>query len=203
MGGPAKSQLVHEVDALGGEMGKMADRTYVQKRVLNMSKVHPRVACRSCALHTLRPQLLAGQHRQALQAAADPDTHRLAVQGPAVWALRAQTDKLEYARLMRGVLEATPNLALREGMAVDVELGPNDEVWGALRRALPARSLRCKGAQPLGPFSRTRACSSEAGLCSAPDVLCCGEQCAAAAPGCRQATRCLACRSRASRRSSA
>ena len=27
VGGPAKSQLVHEVDALGGEIGKMADRT--------------------------------------------------------------------------------------------------------------------------------------------------------------------------------
>lgn len=26
VGGPAKSQLVHEVDALGGEIGKMADR---------------------------------------------------------------------------------------------------------------------------------------------------------------------------------
>ena len=39
VGGPAKSQLVHEVDALGGEMGKMADRCYVQKRVLNLSKV--------------------------------------------------------------------------------------------------------------------------------------------------------------------
>lgn len=40
VGGPAKSQLVHEVDAMGGEIGKMADRTYVQKRVLNRSKVH-------------------------------------------------------------------------------------------------------------------------------------------------------------------
>lgn len=39
IGGPAKSQLVHEVDALGGEMGKMADRCYLQKRVLNRSKV--------------------------------------------------------------------------------------------------------------------------------------------------------------------
>ena len=39
VGGPAKSQLVHEVDALGGEMGKMADRCYLQKRVLNRSKV--------------------------------------------------------------------------------------------------------------------------------------------------------------------
>ena len=39
VGGPAKSQLVHEVDALGGIIGKMADRCYLQKRVLNRSKV--------------------------------------------------------------------------------------------------------------------------------------------------------------------
>lgn len=30
---------MHEVDALGGEIGRMADRTYLQKRVLNRSKV--------------------------------------------------------------------------------------------------------------------------------------------------------------------
>ena len=39
VGGPAKSQLVHEVDALGGWIGKMADKCYLQKRVLNKSKV--------------------------------------------------------------------------------------------------------------------------------------------------------------------
>ena len=44
VGGPAKSQLVHEVDAMGGEMGKMADRCYLQKRVLNASKVPPTTA---------------------------------------------------------------------------------------------------------------------------------------------------------------
>ena len=44
VGGPAKSQLVHEVDALGGEIGRMADRCYLQKRVLNRSKVG-RVCC--------------------------------------------------------------------------------------------------------------------------------------------------------------
>jgi tRNA uridine 5-carboxymethylaminomethyl modification enzyme len=49
-------------------------------------------------------------------------------QGPAVWALRAQTDKLEYAREMRRLLERTPNLDIREGMATDIEFGPNDEV---------------------------------------------------------------------------
>ncbi|KAI7843457.1 hypothetical protein COHA_002934 [Chlorella ohadii] len=88
VGGPAKSQLVHEVDALGGEIGKMADRCYLQKRVLNASK------------------------------------------GPAVWALRAQTDKLEYAASMRRVLEETPNLYIREGMVTSVEVDANDEVCG-------------------------------------------------------------------------
>ena len=52
------------------------------------------------------------------------------VQGPAVWALRAQTDKLEYATEMRRVLEATPNLHIREGMATSVMLSQNDEAVG-------------------------------------------------------------------------
>ncbi|MBD2302622.1 tRNA uridine-5-carboxymethylaminomethyl(34) synthesis enzyme MnmG [Nostoc sp. FACHB-190] len=88
VGGPAKSQLTHEVDALGGEIGKMADRTYLQKRVLNSSR------------------------------------------GPAVWALRAQTDKREYAAVMKAIVENQENLTIREGMATDLVLGANDEVVG-------------------------------------------------------------------------
>jgi tRNA uridine 5-carboxymethylaminomethyl modification enzyme len=88
VGAPAKSQLVHEVDALGGEIGKMADRTYLQKRVLNSSR------------------------------------------GPAVWALRAQTDKREYAAVMKRIVENEPNLSVREGMVTDLVLGKNDEVIG-------------------------------------------------------------------------
>ncbi|MEB3168986.1 MAG: FAD-dependent oxidoreductase, partial [Synechococcaceae cyanobacterium] len=38
VGGPAKSQLVHEVDALGGVIGRLADATALQKRVLNVSR---------------------------------------------------------------------------------------------------------------------------------------------------------------------
>lgn len=88
VGGPAKSQLTHEVDALGGEIGRMADCTYLQKRVLNSSR------------------------------------------GPAVWALRAQTDKREYAKVMRKIVENQENLLIREGMATDLVLGKNDEVLG-------------------------------------------------------------------------
>lgn len=53
-----------------------------------------------------------------------------------MWALRAQTDKLEYAREMRRLLERTPNLDIREGMAVDIELGPNDEACAYLHLRL-------------------------------------------------------------------
>lgn len=50
-------------------------------------------------------------------------THAVPAQGPAVWALRAQTDKLEYARVMRKVLEETPNLSIRE-------VGGRSYFWG-------------------------------------------------------------------------
>lgn len=88
VGGPAKSQLTHEVDALGGEIGKVADRTYLQKRILNSSR------------------------------------------GPAVWALRAQTDKREYAAIMKNIVENQENLVIREGMATDLILGKNQEIIG-------------------------------------------------------------------------
>lgn len=88
VGGPAKSQLTHEVDALGGEIGKVSDRTYLQKRVLNASR------------------------------------------GPAVWALRAQTDKREYAVVMKQIVENQEHLSIREGMVTDLVLGKNDQVIG-------------------------------------------------------------------------
>ena len=88
VGGPAKSQLTHEIDALGGEIGKVSDRTYLQKRVLNASR------------------------------------------GPAVWALRAQTDKREYAAVMKQIVENQENLSIREGMVTDLILGKNEQIIG-------------------------------------------------------------------------
>ena len=38
IGGPAKSHLVKELDALGGEMGRNIDKTFIQIRVLNTRK---------------------------------------------------------------------------------------------------------------------------------------------------------------------
>jgi tRNA uridine 5-carboxymethylaminomethyl modification enzyme len=72
VGGPAKGHLVCEIDALGGEMARNADRTSIQIRMLNTGK------------------------------------------GPAVQALRVQSDKHAYNAVMRRVLERQPHLALLE-----------------------------------------------------------------------------------------
>ncbi|PWA50792.1 glucose-inhibited division family A protein [Artemisia annua] len=50
--------------------------------------------------------------------------------GPAVRALRAQTDKREYAIEMKKIVESTPNLSIREAMVTDLLLGTNDDVKG-------------------------------------------------------------------------
>lgn len=100
VGGPAKSQLVHEVDALGGVIGRLADASAIQKRVLNASR------------------------------------------GPAVWALRAQTDKRDYARRMLQLLQHTPNLSLREAMVTGLEIDgkPEDRNKGAQAKIIGIRT---------------------------------------------------------------
>jgi len=75
IGGPAKSQLVKEIDALGGLMGLAADATFIQMKTLNSSK------------------------------------------GPAVRALRAQSDKHAYSAWVRQYLETIPNLTIYQSSA--------------------------------------------------------------------------------------
>ena len=106
VGGPGKSHLVKELDALGGEMGIAADATTIQMRMLNSSK------------------------------------------GPAVYALRAQSDKGAYHRYMKKVIENTDNLDLKQMMVVDIleEDGHVNGIISELGEAYTAKAvILCTG----------------------------------------------------------
>jgi tRNA uridine 5-carboxymethylaminomethyl modification enzyme len=87
IGGVAKGIVVREIDALGGEMGKAADATSLQFKLLNTSN------------------------------------------GPAVQALRVQSDKVAYSRYMQRVVENQERLTIIEG-AVSILLTEKKEVKG-------------------------------------------------------------------------
>ncbi len=89
IGGPAKSTLVREIDALGGVMGEVADATYIQMKILNSSK------------------------------------------GPAVRALRAQSDKKEYMHYMRNIIESTDNIWLKQATVTEL-IAEGDVIKGVV-----------------------------------------------------------------------
>ena len=59
IGGSSKGHLVREVDALGGEMGKVIDRTFIQSKMLNQSK--------GPAVHSLRAQADKAEYSRAMR----------------------------------------------------------------------------------------------------------------------------------------
>ena len=75
IGGSSKGHLVRELDALGGEMGKVIDRTFIQSKMLNSSK--------GPAVHSLRAQADKANYsrtmRQVLQKQENLDIRQMEV----------------------------------------------------------------------------------------------------------------------------
>ena len=67
IGGSSKGHLVREIDALGGEMGKNIDRTYIQSKMLNVSK--------GPAVHSLRAQADKADYSRSMRQVLEDQDH--------------------------------------------------------------------------------------------------------------------------------
>lgn len=73
IGGSSKGHLVREIDALGGEMGKNIDKTFIQSKMLNMSK--------GPAVHSLRAQADKKEYSQAMRKVLENTENLIIKQG--------------------------------------------------------------------------------------------------------------------------
>lgn len=73
IGGPAKGHVVREIDALGGEMGRNIDKTYIQLRTLNTGK--------GPAVHALRAQADKVLYQRAMKETIEKTSNLTMVQG--------------------------------------------------------------------------------------------------------------------------
>ena len=67
IGGSSKGHLVRELDALGGEMGKNIDKTFIQSKMLNLSK--------GPAVHSLRAQADKADYTRAMRTVLENQEH--------------------------------------------------------------------------------------------------------------------------------
>ncbi|MBS6396474.1 MAG: tRNA uridine-5-carboxymethylaminomethyl(34) synthesis enzyme MnmG [Clostridiales bacterium] len=72
IGGSSKGHLVRELDALGGEMGKVIDQTFIQSKMLNVSK--------GPAVHSLRAQADKAEYSRAMRKVLENTDHLQIVQ---------------------------------------------------------------------------------------------------------------------------
>ena len=73
VGGSSKGHLVREVDALGGEMGNNIDKTFIQSKMLNVSK--------GPAVHSLRAQADKAEYTRAMRKVLENQDHLTIKQG--------------------------------------------------------------------------------------------------------------------------
>lgn len=85
IGGTAKGHLVREIDALGGEMGKAADKTFLQSRMLNRGK--------GPAVHSLRVQTDRQQYHVLMKKTLEAQENLDVIQAE-ITDLRAENGKI-------------------------------------------------------------------------------------------------------------
>lgn len=95
IGGSSKGHLVREIDALGGEMGKVIDKTFIQSKMLNRSK--------GPAVHSLRAQADKAEYSRAMRRILE-NTENLWIVQAEVAEILADNQKVTGVRLCSGAI---------------------------------------------------------------------------------------------------
>ncbi len=99
IGGTSKGHLVRELDALGGEMGKNIDRTFIQSKMLNVSK--------GPAVHSLRAQADKADYSRAMRKVLENQDHLTIKQGEVceiLWESVSGKKKVKGVRIFTGMV---------------------------------------------------------------------------------------------------
>ena len=110
VGGSSKGHLVRELDALGGEMGKNIDKTFIQSKMLNISK--------GPAVHSLRAQADKAEYSRAMRKVLENQDHLTIKQAEVVELLAEDIEGQDqlYTKKITGVKTYTG--AIYEATAV-------------------------------------------------------------------------------------
>jgi len=95
IGGSSKGHLVREVDALGGEMGKNIDKTFIQSKMLNESK--------GPAVHSLRAQADKQEYSRQMRITLE-NTENLTIRQAEVTELLIEEGKIEGCKTYSGAV---------------------------------------------------------------------------------------------------
>ncbi|MDE6698373.1 MAG: tRNA uridine-5-carboxymethylaminomethyl(34) synthesis enzyme MnmG [Lachnospiraceae bacterium] len=95
VGGSSKGHLVREIDALGGEMGKNIDKTYIQSKMLNVSK--------GPAVHSLRAQADKKDYSQEMRNTLE-NTENLTIRQGEISELLVEDGKITGAKSFSGAV---------------------------------------------------------------------------------------------------
>ena len=106
VGGPAKSHLVKELDALGGEMGRVIDKSFIQIRVLNTKK--------GPAVRSLRAQADKKLYHKEMKNLLENTDNLDVIQGM-VTDLIVENDKIVGIKTKEGVTYHTKSLVVATG----------------------------------------------------------------------------------------
>ncbi|MEG0013131.1 MAG: tRNA uridine-5-carboxymethylaminomethyl(34) synthesis enzyme MnmG [Cellulosilyticaceae bacterium] len=106
IGGTSKGHLVREIDALGGEMGKNIDKTYIQSRMLNTAK--------GPAVHSLRAQADKDKYSVEMKRLLE-DTPNLSIRQQEIVEIIVENDKVVGVMTNRGAIHHCKAVILAGG----------------------------------------------------------------------------------------